>query len=104
MRRSPAGFAAMAIALEETIAPPALLVLRGVPPALERWAAELARELLPDTTVLALANGSTGVPPVLDKPERPEPVNGWLCRGVTCLEPVADLAALKSACKQAAFG
>jgi uncharacterized protein YyaL (SSP411 family) len=103
MRRYPAGFAAMAIALEETIAPPALLVLRGAPAALERWAAELARELLPDTTVLALPNGSTGLPPVLDKPERPEPVNGWLCRGVTCLEPMADLAKLKSACKQPAF-
>ncbi|MGE5130545.1 MAG: thioredoxin domain-containing protein [Sphingomonadaceae bacterium] len=104
MRRYPAGFAALAIALEETIAPPALLVLRGAPAALERWAAELARELLPDTTVLALPNGSVGLPPVLDKPERPEPVNGWLCRGVTCLEPLADLAKLKSACKQHALG
>ena len=38
-------------------------------------------------------------PPPLDKPRRPEPVNGWLCRGVTCLEPMADLSRLISACK-----
>ena len=104
MSQHPGGFAAMAIALEETIAPPSQLVLRGEPVALAGWAAELARELLPDTTVLALPNGSAGLPPVLDKPERPEPVNGWLCRGVICLEPVADLAELKTACKQPAFG
>ncbi|HXZ93963.1 MAG TPA: thioredoxin domain-containing protein [Burkholderiales bacterium] len=104
MSQHPGGFAAMAIALEETIAPPSQLVLRGEPVALAGWAAELARELLPDTTVLALPNGSAGLPPVLDKPERPEPVNGWLCRGVICLEPVADLAELKAACKQPAFG
>ena len=104
MRRYPGGFAALAIALEETIAPPALLVLRGEAAAVARWAAELARELIPDTTVVALPNGSTGLPPVLDKPQRPEPVNGWLCRGVTCLEPLADLARLKSACKDPIFG
>ncbi|HXZ51817.1 MAG TPA: DUF255 domain-containing protein, partial [Burkholderiales bacterium] len=105
MREYPGGFAAMAIALEEAIAPPAQLVLRGEPAELARWAAELARELLPDTTVIALPNGGTrGLPPVLDKPERPEPVNGWMCRGVTCLEPVADLTELKAACKQPAFG
>jgi hypothetical protein len=40
---------------------------------------------------------------VLDKPARPGPVNGWLCRGVTCLPPIAALAELKEACRQAAF-
>jgi len=103
MRQHPAGFGAMLAALEETIAPPAVLVLRGEPASLGRWAAELARELLPDTTVLAIADGAQGLPPPLDKPRRPEPVNGWLCRGVTCLEPLTNLAALKDACKEAAL-
>jgi len=103
MRQYPGGFGAMAIALEEVIAPPAVLVLRGEAAALEQWAAELARELLPDTTVLAIPNGAPALPPVLDKPARPEPVNGWLCRGVTCLEPLADLTELKDACKQPAL-
>jgi uncharacterized protein YyaL (SSP411 family) len=103
MRQYPAGFGAMAIALEETIAPPAVLVLRGEPAALRPWAGELARELLPDTMVLAIPDGSAGLPPVLDKPQRPGAVNGWLCRGVTCLEPVMNLAELKLACKQPAL-
>jgi uncharacterized protein YyaL (SSP411 family) len=103
MRQHPAGFGAMAIALEETVAPPAVLVLRGEPGALGQWAGELAGELLPDTMVLAIPDATAGLPPVLDKPRRPGPVNGWLCRGVTCLEPVANLAQLKLACKQPAL-
>jgi len=103
MQQHPGGFGAMAIALEEVIAPPAVLVLRGEPAALEQWAAELACELLPDTTVLAIPNGAPALPPVLDKPRRPEPVNGWLCRGVTCLEPLTNLAELKDACKEPAL-
>jgi len=103
MRQYPAGFGAMAIALEETVVPPAVLVLRGEPGALGQWAGELARELHPDTVALAIPDGTAGLPPVLDKPRRPGPVNGWLCRGVTCLAPVMNLAELKLACKQPAM-
>ena len=103
MRQYPAGFGAMAIALEETVAPPAVLVLRGEPDALGQWAGELAGELLPDTMALAIPDAAAGLPPALDKPQRPGPVNGWLCRGVTCLEPVVNLAELKLACKQPAL-
>ncbi len=101
MRENPAGFGQLAIALEESLAPPATLVLRGEPVALARWSAELAREFLPDTLVLAIADGANGLPPALDKPRRPEPVNGWLCRGVKCLAPISDLEALRAACKGA---
>ena len=100
MRDYPAGFAAMAIALSEQLSPPSVLVLRGRGAELGRWQEELAREYLPDGVVLALAEGQTGLPAPLDKPSRPEPVNGWLCRGVTCLSPISDLIQLKAACKE----
>jgi uncharacterized protein YyaL (SSP411 family) len=101
MREHAGGYASMAMALAELLEPPASLILRGDARAIEEWAAELARELRPDTMVLALPDGMAPLPAVLDKPSRPGPVNGWLCRGVTCLEPMARLDALKSACKQA---
>ena len=104
MRDYPAGFGAMALALDEAIVPPALLVLRGEPDALADWSAQLAREFLPDAQLIAIPNGVSGLPPVLDKPQRPEPVNGWLCRGVTCLAPISDLADLRQACKAPAMG
>src|SRR5438094_485455 len=100
MRDYPAGWAAMSIALSEQLAPPKLVVLRGRGEELVRWRDELAREYLPDTMVLALPDGMPGLPATLDKPRRAEAVDGWLCRGVMCLEPMSDLIQLKTACKE----
>jgi len=102
MRDYPAGFAAMAIALDEALQPPRTLILRGRGEALRAWQAELAREFLPDLTVLALPDGIPALGALLDKPARPEPVNAWLCRGVTCLAPMSDLVHLKKTLKEQA--
>jgi hypothetical protein len=100
MRDYPAGFAAMAMALAEQLAPPKLVVLRGRGAELERWRDELACEYLPDGLVLSLPDGAGRLPAPLDKPQRPQPVNGWLCRGVICLAPISDLIQFKAACKE----
>ena len=100
MRDYPAGFPSMAMALSEQLEPPSVLVLRGHGAPLEDWRDELARQYLPNRLVLAIPDVMTGLPKILDKPRRPEPVNGWLCRGVTCLEPISDLVQLKKACKE----
>ena len=102
MRDYPAGFAAMAIALDEQLAPPSILILRGEAEAPFGWQADLAREFLPDTMVLGIPDGAGGLPAALDKPARPGPVNAWLCRGVTCLEPIGDLVHLKKVLKEKA--
>jgi uncharacterized protein YyaL (SSP411 family) len=104
MRDYPAGFGAMAIALEESLQPPNILVLRGKAAVLEQWKTALAGEYLPDTAVLAIGEGVPGLPASLDKPAAgnpaSQPVNGWLCRGVTCLPPISDLVHLKKALKE----
>ena len=102
MLEQPGGFAMTAIALGEHLAQPKTLVLRGQPAALRAWQAELAREYLPDTLVLAIPDGAAGVPALLDKPARAGDVNAWLCRGVSCLEPIADLVHLKHTLKEKA--
>ena len=102
MLQQPGGFAMTALALEEHLAQPTTLVLRGRRERLRAWQDELAREYLPDTLVLAIADGAPGVPALLDKPARPGDVNGWLCRGVSCLEPSADLVHLKHTLKEKA--
>jgi uncharacterized protein YyaL (SSP411 family) len=104
MRQQPAGFGQLALALEELLVPPRLLVLRGEPATLAQWSLALAREYLPDTMVFALPYGLRELPPALDKPAAPGAVNGWMCRGVKCLLPIADLEALKRACKDPALG
>jgi uncharacterized protein YyaL (SSP411 family) len=102
MREQPSGFGQLLIALEEQLGPPSVLVLRGAPEALGHWSAALARDYLPGTLALAIPDGTAGLPPPLDKPVRPEPVNGWLCQGVKCLAPISDLEALRQACKKPA--
>ena len=99
MRDYPGGFGMLAQALDEALAQPSTLILRGQPAALAEWAAALAGEYLPGTLVLAIPDGVAGLPPVLDKPAREAAVTGWLCRGMTCLEPSSDLAALRQACR-----
>ena len=100
LQNHPAGFATMTIALSEQLRAPKLLILRGREPELSKWAGELARDYLPDLQLAAIADGAAGLPQPLDKPRRPAPVNGWLCRGVMCLEPVSDLLQLRSVCKE----
>jgi len=102
MRDYPAGFGAMAIALDEAIEPAKVLVLRGERAALGTWQAALAREPLPDITVLAIPDRTPGLPALLDKPQRPGPVNAWLCRGVNCLPPIGDLDHLQQTLKEKA--
>ena len=101
MRDRAAGYAQLCIALDELLAPPSVLVLRGERGAVSQWGAELAREFLPGMLVVPADNGTTGLPPLLDKPLRLEAVNGWLCRGVICLAPISSLEELRSACKHA---
>jgi len=101
MREYPAGFGSLMIALEECIAPPTTVILRGEPAALAEWSQVLAREHWPSTMVLAIPEGVEGLPPVLDKPVDNHPVNAWVCQGVTCLLPISDLEALRNTCKQA---
>ena len=91
----------MVLALEEQLVPVTTLVLRGPVQGLQAWQAELAREFLPGSLVLAVPDGLARLPPPLDKPPvggpGAGPVNGWLCRGVTCLQPMGNLVDLRKA-------
>jgi uncharacterized protein len=100
MRDYPGGFAMMALALDEHLAQPKTLVLRGRLDAIREWQAELAREYMADTLVLGIPDGIAGLPALLDKPARPGKVNAWLCRGVSCLAPIDDLLNLRNILKE----
>ncbi|MCZ7565983.1 MAG: hypothetical protein M5U08_21160 [Burkholderiales bacterium] len=90
LARHPAGFASMLSGLSEVVVPPRVAVLRGARAALAPWARALAREYLPEVLIVAVPEDVRGLPEVLDKPVRGA-VNGYICQGVTCLEPVSDI-------------
>ncbi|MFN7087059.1 MAG: thioredoxin domain-containing protein [Burkholderiales bacterium] len=96
--QNPSGFVSLATALEEWLAPPRLVVLRGARAALAQWQRALAATYRPATLVLALAENLANLPPALDKGALPAAaVSAWLCRGASCLPPLTDRVALERA-------
>ena len=93
IRHSPTGFGSLLGALEEALTPPDIVILRG--PADQLPAAQRTLGADPRRLVLALPNGIDDLPATLAKPES-DHVNAWLCRGVTCSAPTANIAALVS--------
>jgi uncharacterized protein YyaL (SSP411 family) len=97
MRRSPGGYGMFLAVLEEVLAPPRIVVLRGAPDSLGSWIRRLAGKLRPDTLVVGVPPSARGLAPVLDKPPSAAGgVNAYVCEGVTCLAPVADLPTLET--------
>jgi uncharacterized protein YyaL (SSP411 family) len=92
LENQPAAHASLCAALEESITPPTIVVLRGGSGA-AAWQHEISRHYLPHVMVFAVPAALAGLPAVLDKSAGTS-VNAWVCRGVTCLPPIADCAAL----------
>ncbi|MCK9389486.1 MAG: thioredoxin domain-containing protein [Sulfuritalea sp.] len=88
LRRSPVGFGSLLLALEEALTPPEIIILRGPAESMRKWRRALGAD--PRQLVLVLPNGIAGLPATLAKPESGQ-VNAWVCRGVTCHAPTANL-------------
>ncbi|MBI2294863.1 MAG: thioredoxin domain-containing protein [Betaproteobacteria bacterium] len=97
LERQPSAFASLAIALDEHLAPPQIVVLRGGEQRMAEWQRALARTYRPATLVVGIGGDAGGLPPALGKPppSASAGVNAWVCRGVTCLPPISDLAELE---------
>jgi uncharacterized protein YyaL (SSP411 family) len=87
MQRQAGGFSTLLQALEEALTPPSISILRGPAGEVGDWQRRLAGA--GSGLVFALPNDIGGLHPALAKPAS-EHVNAWVCRGVSCLPPVAD--------------
>jgi len=99
--RHASSFCSLLMALEETLTPPQLIVLRGQEAAMMEWRAALLRSF-PHALVLALPSASTllGLPPTMNKPlPRDGAVNAWVCQGVKCLPEITDFQELLHVCE-----
>jgi uncharacterized protein YyaL (SSP411 family) len=89
LEKHPEAFASMLGAMAEHLDPPRVVVLRGPREELSLWHDELNTRYRFDVIVLAISNGTTGLPAGLSHPESTA-VNAWVCEGVKCLPPVTD--------------
>ena len=96
VQRTPQGYATLASAMSEWLAPPTLVMLAGPSAALVPWRAELARQVLPSTLLLHIPEDAGGLPETLAKPRGADP-QAWVCCGPQCLPPITDLEALLAA-------
>ena len=88
IRHTPGGFGSLLRALEEALAPPEIIILKGPAGDMANWCRTLGAD--PRRMVLALPNEISDLPPTLAKPES-DRVNAWVCRGVSCSTPTASL-------------
>ncbi len=95
IEHQPSACVSLAAALDEYLAPPQTVILRGEAGALADWQRSLAKRYRPDALVIAIPADRAGLPAVLDKTAPASGVNAWVCRGVTCLAPIGDLAQLE---------
>jgi len=93
LEQEPIAHTSLCAALEEELAPPAVVILRGDDTS--AWQRELNGRYLPHVLTLAIPSGQPDLPATLAKPAGAA-VNAWVCRGVTCLPPITDRAELLS--------
>jgi len=95
LERQPSACVSLATALDEFLAPPQIVVLRGDRRGIADWGRALARGYRPDTLVVGIAAGTANLPAALDKPSTAGAgVNAWVCRGVSCLPAIGDVSEL----------
>lgn len=86
----------LALLLEEWLAPPVIVVLRGDPVEAQQWQTSLRSQCHPDLICLYVPPGLNGLPPSLDKPAGSSST-AWVCRGPRCLPPAGTLRELQEA-------
>jgi uncharacterized protein YyaL (SSP411 family) len=101
MQRQPGAFVSLLTALEEALAPPRIVVLRGETAALHTWQRALAARYRPDTMVVTVPGDVPNLQPTLAKPVAAGSVNAWVCQGVSCLPPLSDLGTIERLLDQA---
>jgi uncharacterized protein len=96
VERQPTAHGSLLMALQEQLAPPRTLILRGPREALQPWHALLDAAYMPSTITLFVPAEEGPLPPALAKPAG-DTVRAWLCEGMACRSPLASPDELREA-------
>ena len=103
LERQPFGYSSLLMALEETLEPTCVTVIRGPAEALAVWRSALSKGFHPATLRIFLADNVTTLPESLAKPVTGH-VNAWVCQGVTCLPPISTISQLEAVLQSGEIG
>ncbi|HEY4369257.1 MAG TPA: thioredoxin domain-containing protein [Steroidobacteraceae bacterium] len=94
IERHPHAHAALLVALDEQVEPPEVIIIRGPASDATSWREALSRLYSPKRLVFAIADDVADLPPALADKRSQETTCAYICRGMTCSEPVRSLQAL----------
>jgi hypothetical protein len=92
LAQQPIAYPSLLAVLDEALAPPRIILLRGPAAAQREWTATLTPQLGARDLLLSLPPGLK-LPAALAKPESGQPA-AWVCRGTACLPQVTELSAV----------
>ena len=94
LERYPHAHCALLVALESYLELPTVVIVRGTSSDVADWRDELTKLYAPKRIVFAIPNDAVDLPPALaDKLPLAETA-AYVCRGMTCSEPMRSLSAL----------
>jgi uncharacterized protein len=94
LEKYPNGHSTLLSALEETLNPPEIVILRGERTAIRNWQKELAKVYAPHRLVIAVPSEATGLPPALADKKPVGDAVAYVCRGSVCSAPISDVSEL----------
>jgi hypothetical protein len=94
----PSGVASLLIGLEDALAPPTSVLLRGDPASCAAWRRTLERTYRPQVRTLDLSHAGE-LPGALSGPQEggARAATAWVCTGASCLPPIHTLEGIESA-------
>jgi uncharacterized protein len=90
----PHAHASMLVALAEHLDPPEQVIIRGARDETARWRDALTKKYSPMRQVFAVEADAPGLPEALAAKKAADTTVAYVCRGMTCSEPIRALAAL----------
>lgn len=90
IKRNPVACASLLQALNEYLAPPTMVILRGEANQLQEWQAEIRQTYYPHHIFLYLDDTVEALPITLHRNFSPD-VNAWVCKGVICSQSIDNL-------------
>jgi uncharacterized protein YyaL (SSP411 family) len=94
MKEFPYGHTALVTALEETLYPPEIIIVRGSTADLDHWSEALAAIYSPRRLLLAIPSTETSLPGALAARKPQQGTVAYICRGTTCSAPITALETL----------
>jgi len=91
MKEFPYGHTALVTALEETLYPPEIVILRGAAMEIDDWSESLEAIYSPRRLLLAIPDSETDLPGALATRKPQMGAVAYICRGTSCSAPIASL-------------